>query len=604
MSKRFLIFWLLVIIIWVVMLLYAFWLMIASAGVMVSGENMDIVLAQPLPPTAAATPTALPTLILLSVPTRSLNLVNTPINSTPITNLPPTPPPGSTVLLLTPQAEAVGWTSSIDGKNHFGDGKIHVGFFRGHVYHGAIQFDLSDIPPGSNISYATLELTGLSDRNLGPGGVWQVRLLDTALDQTWFALTYDKLRQGNIASTLQPVLPRESLAKEATHIFPLNEKQLTILMERLNTGRISFRIDGPSTGLDNLFTWDNRTADQTEEFDDSLTEEELLALNKQPVLRVVIEALKYVVVTSTPTPENILTVAAQVDSDIAPTPLPAHWVTPVVVTSMPPPANEATATFQAQVATAEAVVYGTATPTPINMWTATPTSALVPLPEGVPTSSIPPTATPAPIPQELIGKIAFLSDRADGSENGQPLAYVMDADGSAIALLTGQVIYETVVARDRFATYQEFLAFSRDVKQEDGKQQSAIFLYDYLNNKAEQITWFQSSMAYQPAWSPTQARIAFVSDDSGTEEIWAINHNRTDLQQLTRDDPVALDGHPSWSPDGSQIVFWSDRTGNRQIWVMNADGSNPRLLHQNSFNDWDPVWIKYTDFVIRPVPEE
>jgi hypothetical protein len=320
------------------------------------------------------------------------------------------------------------------------------------------------------------------------------------------------------------------------------------------------------------------------------------------VLKIIVEGHQYVIITSTPTPENILTVAAQFeDASTTPTPLPANWVTPVVVTAIPPPANAATATYQVQVITAEAIVYGTATPTPANVWTATPTPIIIPLPGGLPTASISPTPTPAPIPEVLVGKIVFLSDRANPG-GSQPLAYVMDAGDNNIALLTDIAIYEALATRDKFAARQEFTAFVREVKQEDGKQRPAIFFYDYVANRAEQLTSFNSSIAYQPAWSPTQERIAFVSNDSGTEEIWAVNRNKSDLQQLTRDDPTALDGHPSWSPDGAQIVFWSNRTGRKQIWVMNANGSDPRHLHQSDFNDWNPIWIKYTDFVVRPIP--
>jgi hypothetical protein len=612
MSKNFLTLWLVIIFVWVVMLIYALWLLIAPSRPSPADPGTGLILTQTSLPSLFSTATtpieifSTPT-FLFSAPVEPSNQLNLPttlptaINPPTAISPPPTPLPGSILLSLTPPAGSVGWTSSIDGQSHFDDGKIHVGFFRGHVYHGAIQFDLSSVSPDSKISYAALELTGLSDKNLGVGGVWQVRLLDPTLDESWVALTYDKLRQAHVASTLEPVMPGDSLARNITYVFPLNEEQLAILTERLKTRRISFRIDGPGSGLDNLFTWNNGSGDKREPGDDALTEAEQLAQTGQPVLKIIVEGSKYVIITSTPTPENILTVAAQLNDPTTPTPLPPNWVTPVVVTSVPPPANAVTATYLIQVVTAEAVVYGTATSTPENVWTATPTSVIIPLPEGKPTSSVSPTPTPAPIPEILVGKIAFLSDRA---EKGQPLAYVMDAGGSNVALLTDQAIYEALVARDRFAAHQEFLAFAREVKHEDGQQRPAIFYYDYLANRAEQVTGFHASRAYQPAWSPTQERIAFVSNDSGTEEIWAVNRDKSDLSQLTRDDPTALDGHPSWSPDGSLIVFWSNRTGRKQIWVMNANGSGPRHLHQSDFNDWDPIWIKYTDLVARPVPAE
>ena len=59
-------------------------------------------------------------------------------------------------------------------------------------------------------------------------------------------------------------------------------------------------------------------------------------------------------------------------------------------------------------------------------------------------------------------------------------------------------------------------------------------------------------------------------------------------------------GHPSWSPDGQKIVFWSNRTGHKQIWVMNADGTNLYSLSNTSYDDWNPVWFKYTDPAWRP----
>jgi hypothetical protein len=258
----------------------------------------------------------------------------------------------------------VGWTSSLDGQNHFNDGKIHAGFFKGHVFHGVIQFDLSEIPPDSNITYAALQLTGLNDKNLDLGGAWQIRLLDPIIDHSWPTLTYDKLRQAPVQSTLQPILPRSDLASDKINVFVFNQEQLVALEQRLNSGLISFRIDGPSSGPDNLFTWDSHLDTEME-----LVEE---SSSTGPVLKIVVDKLNYVIVTSTATPENILTVAAQLNSEVTPTPLPAHWVTPVVVTSTPTPANLATATFQTQLITAEAAVYGTATPTPPNVWTATP----------------------------------------------------------------------------------------------------------------------------------------------------------------------------------------------------------------------------------------
>jgi hypothetical protein len=319
----------------------------------------------------------------------------------------------------------------------------------------------------------------------------------------------------------------------------------------------------------------------------------------------------FIVITSTPTPETVETaqaiswwLTAQATRIGPATPLPSNWVTPVVVTSTPTPENAATAAYWSAVAQTT----GTPTPLPGNAVTATPTPAFALLEGELPAwaSTPTPTGTPQFLPSELVGKIAFLSDRAyhtnaatewvEGEEAlplGEPLVYVMDPDGSNLALLSDRWPYDLAVERDAMSADQRYRVFVRDnVPWGGGKP--TLFSLDLHNNWEDQITYFGAGMAYDPSWSPTAERITFVTDDTGNEEIWVINRDGSGALQLTRNS-WEWDKHPSWSPDGSKIVFWSNRTGNRGIWVMDADGNNLHSLSRTGFNDWDPVWIKYTD---------
>jgi dipeptidyl aminopeptidase/acylaminoacyl peptidase len=332
----------------------------------------------------------------------------------------------------------------------------------------------------------------------------------------------------------------------------------------------------------------------------------------------------YVIVTSTPTPENIITVAAMAamathaaNTVGTYTPAPAYWVTPIIVTPQPSPANTATAVYQQAIATAEAFLFGSDA-TPVNVWTATPTPVLVPL-EGevaTPWATFTPTATPQPILPELVGKIIFLSNRSGGPEPlAQPLVYVMDPDGSNLAVLTDRTAYETAIAREPYSADQRFRVFVKDAFRFDGSYVPALYFYDYFYNVEAQITHFGAGVAWDPVWSPAREQIAFVSNDSSDDEIWVVNRDESNLRQLTSSNMEynarevgkdtfipEVNGHPSWSPDGSQIVFWSNRTGNRQIWIMNADGSNPYSLSTTNHDDWNPVWVKYTDPARDPAP--
>ena len=94
-----------------------------------------------------------------------------------------------------------------------------------------------------------------------------------------------------------------------------------------------------------------------------------------------------------------------------------------------------------------------------------------------------------------------------------------------------------------------------------------------------------------------QARIAFSSNRDGNYEIYVMNAEGANLQNLTNH--PAADHSPSWSPDGKRIVFMSARDGHVdanhgspifEIYAMDADGGNPQNLTNNPSYDTSPSW--------------
>ena len=67
-----------------------------------------------------------------------------------------------------------------------------------------------------------------------------------------------------------------------------------------------------------------------------------------------------------------------------------------------------------------------------------------------------------------------------------------------------------------------------------------------------------------------------MQSGSPQEDIYVSRADGTGLRQLTND--KAFDRRPRWSPDGSYIAFYSNRSGTQQIWSVKPDGSELRRL--------------------------
>jgi Tol biopolymer transport system component/tRNA A-37 threonylcarbamoyl transferase component Bud32 len=94
-----------------------------------------------------------------------------------------------------------------------------------------------------------------------------------------------------------------------------------------------------------------------------------------------------------------------------------------------------------------------------------------------------------------------------------------------------------------------------------------------------------------PAYSNDGKHIAFVSDRSGSFEIWVCQSDGTDPVQLTffRGPQV---GCPRWSPDDRFMLFDSREKGNGNIYVVNSNGGTPRQLTSGKSENNVPSWSR------------
>ena len=99
--------------------------------------------------------------------------------------------------------------------------------------------------------------------------------------------------------------------------------------------------------------------------------------------------------------------------------------------------------------------------------------------------------------------------------------------------------------------------------------------------------------AVSPNWSPNGQFLTFSwmrkygPGEPGSNDLYLMDVASKQWVQLTHDS--GRNDYPCWSPDGRHIIFQSHRTGTDQIFTMLADGTNVKQLTYKG-NNTQPNW--------------
>ncbi len=173
------------------------------------------------------------------------------------------------------------------------------------------------------------------------------------------------------------------------------------------------------------------------------------------------------------------------------------------------------------------------------------------------------------------GSVAVLTLNVDDN----PEIYALEgASGARLARLT---YHHAIDTTPRFSPDGESIAFVSD---RSGSPQ--IYLMDPNGLNKRRLT-VAGTYNTSPAWHPNGRYLAYTARRGGFQ-IDVIDLETHQVRRLTHG--PGDNEEPSFSPDGRYIIYSSARAKRKDLYIMNADGSGKRRVNADDGVYSNPVW--------------
>ena len=158
----------------------------------------------------------------------------------------------------------------------------------------------------------------------------------------------------------------------------------------------------------------------------------------------------------------------------------------------------------------------------------------------------------------------------------------VDSPDSAVQISTAGPAWDPAVSRRGYRLAFERLQRSLSIWQLDLSNPEEKHPYLVVSGTSD------TDQGPGPQFSPDGKKLAYMSDRSGTIEIWISNRDGSSPFQLSA---VGGAGTPRWSPDSQSVVFDVGTPDGSKVVNMNLHGGAPRILTPE-FHNVCPSWSR------------
>ncbi|HET7871702.1 MAG TPA: S41 family peptidase, partial [Terriglobales bacterium] len=148
---------------------------------------------------------------------------------------------------------------------------------------------------------------------------------------------------------------------------------------------------------------------------------------------------------------------------------------------------------------------------------------------------------------------------------------------------SGRLFFPSISGDGKTIVYeQDFGLWKLDTRTGKSTPIKINIASDDKENAIETITVRNDTDGYDV--SPTTKRAAI----SVHGEIFSVATDRGDIQRVTQS--FSREGDPAWSPDGKWIAFISDNSGQEEVWMAHEDATGLKKLSQGDGEKFNIQW--------------